>query len=229
MENSPRHSEDELKDAEQQRRGVAPEASELHGSTLSMERIGQVLISGKAEESNESKPPAQNTTKELIDWQRVATMSRSELLDISEGIIVDSTTLRHVYDTHLVGENGLRRLIYEHMQGGNLQEVLRHEILEHETDFERDPQLRHHTSQPDGLQTATRSAVDPQDLDSMLGKAGLTKLDPDKELIAPKLLSEHGIPNPKLQSGQRRLLDIVLVSVIIILLALVITLAISRS
>jgi len=156
-------------------------------------------------------------------------MSRDELLGISSEISADSTTLRHVYDSHLIGENGLRRLVYEHMQGGNLQEALRQEILEHETDFERDPKLRGQgqAQKPGTPQAIAESVAETSDLNELLGKVGLAKLDPGKELTSPKLLPEHS-RHQGFQPRQRRLLDVALVALIIILLVLVAVLAMSR-
>ena len=221
MENSPRSiEENENKDLDSQRRGVAFEANQLHGKKLPAEKIGHVLIAGKSEGSKK-------TTKEDIDWQRVTTMSRDELLGIGSEISADSTTLRHIYDSHLIGENGLRRLVYEHMRGGNLQEALRQEILEHETDFERDPRLRGQAQKPGTPQAAAESVAETSDLNALLGKVGLAKLDPSKELTSPKLLPEHS-RHQGFQPRQRRLLDIAFVTLIIILLVLVAILAMSR-
>ncbi len=225
MENLPKIPENDSKEQDSQRRPVALEANQLHGKELPPERIGHVLMSGEAKES---KPqPNADVPKMEIDRQRVATMSRSELLELSDEITIDNTTLRHIYDTHLIGENGLRRLLYEHMSGGNLREALQHEILEHETDFERDPQLRHQ-SPFKSESSATRPHQNPPSLDDLLSKAGLVKLDPSKELTAPKLLSGHVASRTGLRTRQRRLLDMTFIGIILILLALVILLAMSR-
>ena len=70
------------------------------------------------------------------------TLSRAELLSISEHIGVETSSLRNVYETHLIGEHALRRLVAEYLQGGDVQMALRREIVEHEIDHERDPALR---------------------------------------------------------------------------------------
>jgi hypothetical protein len=223
MENSPRSLDSDTKEQDQQRR-IAPAANQLHGKELPLD-IGHVLVSG--ERSPGARPqPEIATSKEAIDLQRVASMNRSELINISEGINIDGTTLRHVYETHLIGENGLRRLVYEHMQGGNLQEALHHEVLEHQTDFERDPRLRHQFKPTDVAAKANNSQPGVSEL---LTYAGLTKLDTEKELTAPKLLPEHMAKRSHLQPRQRRLLDISFVVIILILLILVIMLAMSRT
>lgn len=224
MENSPKIPENNSKEQDYQRRPVALEANQLHGKELPPERIGHVLMSGEAKET---KPQSSTDASKMeIDQQRVATMSRSELLELSDEITVDHTTLRHIYDTHLIGENGLRRLVYEHMRSGNLREALHHEILEHETGFERDPQLRHQA--PFKPIQAARPKQDRPSLDDLLSKAGLVKLEPSKELTAPKLLSEHLASRSGPQTRQRRLLDMAFIGIILILLVLVIILAMSR-
>lgn len=228
MENSPKIPENDSKEQDYQGRPVALEANQLHGKELPPENIGHVLMSGEA---RETKPkPSADASKMEIDRQRAATMSRSELLDLSDEITVDHTTLRHIYDTHLIGENGLRRLVYEHMSGGNLREALHHEILEHETDFERDPQLRHQSlfKPVNSAARPLRPKQNPPSLDDLLSKAGLVRLDPSKELTAPKLLSEHLASRTGLRIRQRRLLDMAFVGIILILLVLVILLAMSR-
>lgn len=224
MEKSPEIPENDSKEQDYQRRSVALEASQLHGKDLPPERIGHVLMSGEPEARSKN-----SISKDEIDRQRVSTMSRSELLDISEEIIVDNTTLRHVYETHLISENGLRRLVYEYMRRGNLQEALHHEILEHETDFERDPELRHKSPfEPAGSDAQAGNDGNEPSLEFLLSKAGLIKLDPNKELTAPKVLPEHLAKHPPHQVRQRRLLDMAFMSIILILLILVILLAMSR-
>jgi hypothetical protein len=210
MESSPTVSKKENPE-EPGHRAVAPEANQLHGKELPPERIGQVLISGEAKPENHTG--------------NVATMSRSELLDLSREITVDNTTLRHIYDTHLIGENGLRRMVQEHMRGGNLQEILHDEILEHETDFERDPQLRHQLLRRD-------QQPESVNLKDLLAKAGIVETegagrqaaDYSKRPVTPEHLERHLLQ----QAQQRKLLDFAFIAIILILLILVILLAMSR-
>lgn len=216
MENSPSVSKHET-DEELSHRAIAPEANQLHGKNLPPERIGQVLFAADLEAGMDKKGS-----------KNVTTISRSELLDMSEEITVDNTTLRHIYDTHLIGENGLRRLVHEQMHGGDLQEALRREILEHETDFERDPKLRGQ-SMRSGQQS---SSINLRDL---LAKAGIVETGSDnnrsqqpaktkREQPAQGHLEKHLLQ----QAQQRKLLDFAFVGIILILLILVILLALSR-
>jgi len=113
---------------ETQPRRQAAEAQQLHGEKQP-EHIGHVLMTAEAE-------PGSGEQKHL------ATINRPELLELSDTIEVDGTTLRQIYETHLIGERGLRRLIAEYLHGGDLKKALRQEIIEREIDFERDPGLR---------------------------------------------------------------------------------------
>jgi hypothetical protein len=215
MESSPSGSRNEIEE-EFGQRSVAPEANQLHGKKLPPERIGQVLVAADMNKDGPKKKLSGN----------IATMNRSELLGLSEEIAVDNTTLRHIYDTHLIGENGLRRLVYEHMRGDNLQEALRHEILEHETDFERDPRLRHHLlrrdEQPAGIS-----------LQDLLAKAGIVETeDSGRQTLktVKRPAANEGLEHHLLQQArQRKLLDFAFIGIILILLILVILLALTRA
>lgn len=209
MESSPTVSKKENPE-EPSQRSVAPEANQLHGKDVPPERIGRVLISGEAKPENSTG--------------NVATMSRSELLNLSRKITVDNTTLRHIYDTHLIGENGLRRMVQEHMRGGNLHETLHNEILEHETDFERDPQLRHQLLRRD-------QQPESVNLKDLLAKAGIIDTEEagrqainSNRPVYPEHLEKHLLQ----QARQRKLLDFAFIGIILILLILVILLAMSR-
>ncbi|HET7060080.1 MAG TPA: hypothetical protein VFH99_02040 [Candidatus Saccharimonadales bacterium] len=221
MENSPSVSNKETIE-EQAHRSVAPEANQLHGKNLPPERIGHVLVSADIESAKlpaMSKPEAVAAVHD--PGYRAATMGRQELLELSEEISIDNTTLRHIYDTHLIGENGLRRLVYEHTHGGNVKEALHHEILEHETDFERDPELRHQLLRRDQEPASFK-------LGDLLTRAGISEADGSVQPLNTKLPAAHRAKRLQLQARQRRLLDIVSISIILILLILVILLAMSR-
>ncbi len=213
-------------------RSVAPEANQLHGKKPSSEKIGHVLVAANLapEKPKETHGPGRAASKPEVAKRRAATMSRSELLELSEEITVDNTTLRHIYDTHLVSESGLRKLVYEHMHGGNMKEALHHEILEHETGFEKDPYLRYHDGVLENDRTATQREKDLHRGDNAeLGRGG-DESDNGKSPLSSKL-SETRREEEKAaeQTSRRRVLDMSLVGIIVILLALVIVLAVSRS
>jgi hypothetical protein len=47
-----------------------------------------------------------------------------------------------VFETNLISEHGLRRLLEVHERGGNVREALERELVEKEMSYERDPRLR---------------------------------------------------------------------------------------
>ena len=237
------------------KRAVAPEAHQLHGKALPPERIGHVLISSEAEPASlvesvmkessgeppkkehedmskamlkeESEKPARSTKE--ADSHRAATMSRSELLKLSEQVKVNDTTLRRIYETHLIGESGLRRLVYEYMQGGSVKEALQHEITEHETEYERDPQLRHRIVTDRGG-SAPAVTADDANLNELLKRAATDKdsvrTGRPASAASPKI--EHTMKESEGRMRQFRALDVAFTTVILVLVALVIMLIITR-
>lgn len=125
----------------------APEAHKLHGSHA-QEKLGKMLVTAEARQSPDQRldspkgAESRGSTHRLSPEQRVASFNRNELLMLSEKIIVEGSSLRQMYETHLIGERGLRRLVLEHLRGGDLKQALRREVVEREIDFERDPRMR---------------------------------------------------------------------------------------
>jgi hypothetical protein len=132
-------------------RTVAVEAKALH-SKKAPEQIGKLLVESERQQpknkpeqnskTETARPILETTTIQPID-KHVETLNRRELLELAEKIFVEGSNLRQIYETHLVNEKGLRRLVAEHLSGGNVARQLRQEITERDIDFERDPQLRH--------------------------------------------------------------------------------------
>jgi hypothetical protein len=142
-------------------------------------------------------------------------MSRQELLAVSSKIRVDGTTLRQIYETRLVGERGLRRMVAEHLKGGDVKRQLRKEIIEREIDFERDPVLRDRAHMEEELGNPT--------LKDLLEKAGANQSGESEEVSFYKARAAYESDEQVRQQQQRRLLDMGMVSVIVVL-AIIITL-----
>ena len=123
-------------------RSIAPEANRLH-LTVAPEKIGKVLVKAEA---NRSTSQFEIATLQPID-KRIETISRADLLELSAKTLVDGSTLRQVYETNLITERGLRRILIEHLRGGDIKRALRRELVEHEKDFERDPNMRDRSHQ----------------------------------------------------------------------------------
>ena len=204
--------------AKSERRKRAVEAYQLPGQQ-SPEHIGHVLITAA-----ETAPVAAKNVPRLTE-KRVETLNRAELLDISEKLIVDGSTLRQIYETHLISEKGLRRLVGEHLSGGDLKKALRQEIVEHEIDFERDPLLRDMTPQP--AASNSKLPADNATLDTLLQKASLGA-DTSQEVTFSKAQAQHEALQQQQQLKQQRLADISLFTVICLLVALVIFFFITR-
>jgi hypothetical protein len=218
------------KESIRKERQKAPEARQLHTDN-SMERIGHVIVAAEAVKS--PKPPkaealreeTPNKTSESLKaddltQKRVETMNQAELLRYSSNIMVDGSNLRQIYETHLIGEKGLRRLVMEHVKGGDLKRVLRHEIVEREIDFERDPVLRgmSPTSSSGGGAANTKSTND-EALNLLMKKAEVSiPSDGGEELAFYKARANYESSHSHDQR-QFRAIDIFFSSVIAILAA----------
>lgn len=129
------------------------------------ERLGHMLVDNEATGADEHAMPRSNETatapetskssraaeqrmkiesapKGPLAGRRVETLNRTELMDAAKDIYIENTNLLQIYETHLIGERGLRRLLIEYQNGGDMAEALKREVMEHEKDFERDPALR---------------------------------------------------------------------------------------
>ena len=197
-------------------RQEALEANQLHGK-LPPERIGSVLMNVEAADSNPNveRAPALSADRYTED------LSTRDLIELSGKIVVEGTTLRKLYENKQLGERGLRRVVLEHLRGGNVRKRLRKELLEHEIDFERDPILR------DRAQEALEGG----------GHAGLTQLLQKAEASLPsqaddapvlKARAAHQAAVQERAAKRRRLIDITMISTITVLLAVTLILWLSR-
>ncbi len=200
----------------------------------SSERIGHVLMAAEGFASPRElapfmrpmseKRPVTNATPENMAAEkisvekRVSVMPRAELLAVSETIVVEGTTLRQIYETHLIGERGLRRLVAEHLGGGDMPRALKRELVEREIDFERDPVLRDRARA--SLNGGGKSA-----LNTLVQQAGAMAVLEDQAQVAnqpPVATAKRG--NATMHTTTRRAADIALISIITILLAFIIVL-----
>jgi hypothetical protein len=190
------------------------------------EHIGQMLLNS---ESAPAKPVAKKAPEHRpvpVTGQNIETLSRSELLNLSEAINVDGSTLRQIYETHLIGERGLRRLVSEHLHGGDLKKALRNEVTEREIDFERDPAVR--DIRPGQALSAGGARTNKAALDKLLQKAGTNVADSGEETAFFKARARYEANELQQHKQQRRMVDITVAVVIALLLALIIFLYLSR-
>jgi hypothetical protein len=224
-------------DKKKKERRRAPEARQLHVPQRP-EHIGQMLIAAEAAsrlskraETGKAEPQLQieKAPKPLTE-KRVETMNRVELLNLSEKIVIDGSSLRQIYESHLIGERGLRRLIQEHLHGGDLKRILRQEIVEREIDFERDPIMR------DMAVTTVSSGGAHSDantnqagLKQLLEHASVKLTDSSEEAAFYKARSAYDAQEHEHHQRQRQMIDVAFAAVIILLLGAVIFLFIARS
>jgi len=212
-----------------------PEANWLQVIQQAPEHIGHMLMAATEPETKASSAdkPAPETVKISVEksaelsprpgsGKRIDTLSRAELLSLSETIIIDGSSLRQIYETHLVGEHGLRRLIAEHLRGGDLKKALQREIVEREIDFERDPILRDMVPQEP-------SSTSGMALEKLLERATINLNDSSEEAAFFKARATYEVNQLHLHKKQRRVIDASLAGVIAVLLALIITLYLSHN
>jgi hypothetical protein len=218
-------------------RRPAPEAGQLHAGQPAPEQIGHMLLAAEAtpaksaeqqqKSASEFTRPAGRTAEKgtkaieqpavvkLAVGKHVETLNRAELLSMSERIVVDGSSLRQIYESHLISERGLRRLVAEHLGGGDLKKALRQEVVEREIDFERDPAMRDMAHQ-----AAIPSGGGKTVLDNLLQKAA-SSLPAGEEEAAFFKARDHYAALQTQQHQKRRFIDIGLAAVIATLLALV--------
>lgn len=214
----------------QSERAPAPEANQLHGKRHAPEQIGHMLV--VAESARKTQVVAENLQKTvekqpappLSVERNIDTLNRVDLLKLSERIVIDGSSLRQIYETRLVGEKGLRRLVKEYLKGGDIKKALRHEIVEREIDFERDPGLRDRTPQAATPKGGGRAAT----LNDLLQNAAVGVEEDKEEVAFLKARSAYEEFEREKQSSKQHLIDISFVGIILMLLGLVVFLVITN-
>ncbi|HUA13053.1 MAG TPA: hypothetical protein VL989_00960 [Candidatus Sulfotelmatobacter sp.] len=187
------------------------------------EALGHLVVNSQSRESSHAKK------EELaeVSGAKIDTLNRADLLSVSEDIEVEGSNLRQVFESKLVGENGLRRLIKEYLRGGDLQKALSHEILERELDFERDPKLRDQALF-DASNMDAGQELAPANLDSLIARAekSLPVNADSPEFYEAKEKLE--ISQLKSQQSQLRYINAGLAIVTLILVILIVAILLSR-
>lgn len=207
-----------------ERRAVAAEANQLHRSKPALEKIGHVLVGAELRPASEAA--TQHRTERLPANKHVETMNRTELLALSERVIIDGASLRQIYETKLVSEKGLRRLLSEYLRGGDVKRALRREIVEREVDFERDPVMRDHSSQT--AQSSGGSGGNPITLQGLLQKAEAVLPSDASELQVVRVSHLEARAKQQRQTAHKRLTDFALIGTIVVLAVLVLVLLLTR-
>ena len=220
MENSPHASEVDGKKESRKSKSHKPETigslavKPESAERKSPEHIGHMLVVDVEKSPERSSQPSTG--------KRIDTLSRAELFSLAETIIVDGSSLRQIYETHLVGERGLRRLVAEHLRGGDLKKALRREIIEREIDFERDPNLRDMV--PEGPVGSSQV-----ELNKLLERATASVNDSNEEAAFFKARAIYETSQLQQHKKYRRVMDIAFAGSIAALAALLIILYLSRN
>ena len=202
---------------------TSPERPISH-AVVPPEQIGHVLMAASAESLRLTEP---NTLpkKEIMDADKQSQIiNRADLLSLSEKIMVDGTSLRKVYETQLVSEKGLRRLVAEHLRGGNLARALKRELVEREIDFERDPIFRDKAHSDRDQAKSAKSAIA-----SLLARNGHVPITESIPIGTPIKEPETDSTKPqatKTRKQSQAIIDVslvVLISFLIIVIILVLT------
>ena len=69
-------------------------------------------------------------------------MNLQQVLELSDEIVIGATTVRKIFETNLISERGLRRVVNEFLQGKDHLPVLAAELAAKDRDHELDPHLR---------------------------------------------------------------------------------------
>ncbi len=181
------------------------------------ETIGRVLI-------NSELPERPVGHRDELAGISAHTIKHNELLKIASAIKVEGSSLKSIYETHLVGEKGLRRIVAEYLRGGNYVKTLKSELIEKEKDFERDPRLR---DQGSSKPIASLNS----ELEQLLQKSGIDWGEPAtiaqakaKSGNLPALIKDiKSPPNPL-----RRVADVILVGLIVSMAVVIIVLILTR-
>jgi len=202
----------------QSRRTTERSVAKQPESRLNLEKPARIERLGKA--VVRAEVPAEAVPLKLKDVraERVRTMSRNELLELGEKVIVEGATLRQIYESHLIGEKGLRRIITEYLSGKDIRKELRREMVEREIDFERDPMLRDRAYQEGGVSTAEAS------LQQMLARVGVSPEAEDALANVARLQREVKEEVYRKQRSRQRIVDTAMVTVIVLLAAAVVIL-----
>lgn len=198
-------------------RSVTPE-SRPRGKVKNLETSATEPLKAAAKEVSVERAAAQPLDK------HVETLSRNDLLELSSKIIVESTSLRQVYESRQIGEKALRRIVSEHLRGGDVRKALRAEITQHEIDFERDPILRDQAHQAQHDQIAGGKTLEAllQRADASLGRQS------DAGRAANETQSSHQPQEQASREHQQRLVTMSLTSIIVVLSVIVIVLLMTR-
>lgn len=109
------------------------------------ERFGRLVVESPLAAAALAGKSAEQLTRTpalLKQHKRIEQFTPSEIDKAAQKVKFEGVTLKELQDTKRLDERGVRRVLAEHLRGGNVNEVLAKELLEKELSFERDPRMR---------------------------------------------------------------------------------------
>lgn len=190
----------------------------------SAEHLGRVVVGierpkeGKVVTKEKIVKP--NNLRQYYRPEYVRTMRRQELMAVSEKIIIEGASLKHMYDNGLFSERALRRLVTEYMKDRDIVPKLRREIIEKQIDYERDPLLRDHYHRDNDFNDGNKSVFE-----QMLEKVEILKEitpTPKKQKDKNKIFENKPKSPPRSVKASNYIINFFLAIAIVILVGLII-------
>lgn len=238
MEEKPKTVIDEAEAGKSADREIESAAAELP-KDKHPEHLGRVLVTSEAPDEDRRSRSAAETAMAMLSalgvkpetapaettaTKRIETLGRTELMELGEKIFIDGSNLRQMYETHLIGERGMRRLAAEYARGGDLHGALRYEVSQREMDFERDPVLRDVV-----VPTTVPKNTSNKAIEKLLAKAAVNVEERGEEAAFYKARADYETTHQEQRHRrQRRVVDISLALVIIFLILLIIIMYAAR-
>ena len=96
----------------------------------------------------------------------VKTMTTPELLELADNIMLESTSLRELYELRKIDAPSMRRVVIEYMTGHNYERLLRKSLKEVKTSLDTTDDARHErkqhaTEDPPQIESETRQTYEP--------------------------------------------------------------------
>jgi len=165
-----------------QKRHKEAEAEAIKLPERNPEKLGKIIVETAAERAV-SRP--ENLPK------IAEKMTHTELLVAAERIEVNNVTLRRMYETHALDEEGLRKVVEAYARGDQYKEVLAREIIGQETRIEKSIERDKDASFRANNQGGQAQQADHQEY----GTSGVRRLEDDEmpmPAAKPKKNSEVG-------------------------------------
>jgi hypothetical protein len=165
-------------------------ASQVH------ERLDVIKEDAKKDKAKPEIRTETRVEKVEISPDKIDKLNRKELLEVSKKIIIEGESLKQIYDRHLIGEKGLRRLVREYLRGKDIRKAVKREMVERQIDFERDPILRDRPHDNSSSSNSSSSTPD-QVLDGLITQAAakLSNAKPQSTFTQPQQQSSQSKSN----------------------------------